>query len=528
MQPPFRLDPEHRLHPADPSALCLNPQSTVLARVWHWADTTPEQRFLMEVDGAARTYAQTRDDIRRWVTVLAAQGVRRGDHVASVVPQSIDACLIWLACAALGAIAVPVNRELRGEFLRHVLRDAAPVLVIVRPEDTAMLADVDEIASTPRIVLPRDRALDAPQADMAAIVMPDPADVAMVIYTSGTTGPAKGAMVRWAQIAAMITRIPEGALDASDVTYAPWPIFHVTGLSPLVTMAYFGGGVVFREKLSVSHFWDDVRRFRCTIATIAMAMPLLLAQPARDDDHEHPLRYVFTVGGAVNIEFKRRFGTCLIGAYGSTELSFPLVNLDVDETTMHLAGYLRGGYQARLSDDDGNEVAKGEPGELWIRPPHPAMMFAGYLNRPDATAAAVVDGWYHTGDLLRQREDGAFIFVDRRRDTIRRFGENISSTAMEYVVAGEPDVIECCVFGLASPICGQEVVLIVRTANALFDPAAFYEQLIAKLPRHMLPSYIDTVDEFPKTPTNKILKSVVAANFDKARAWRSPVAIREG
>ncbi|MET0378991.1 MAG: AMP-binding protein [Spongiibacteraceae bacterium] len=526
MQKNFNITLEHRHHPADPMALCMDPQTTVLARVCHWATHSPNRTFLQEVEGARRTYSETHDELLRWCAALSERGIQRGDCVVSLLPQSIDACLVWLACAALGAIAVPINRELRGEFLRHVLRDAGPRLIFVRPEDAALLDAVTEIDAVPRIVLARGERFAETCAFAAALSLPAPDDVAIVIYTSGTTGQAKGALVTWAQIAAMITRIPMGALSASDVTYAPWPIFHVTGLSPLVTMAYFGGAVLFREKLSVSHFWDDVRRFRCTIATIAAAMPMLLAQPPREDDREHSLRFVFTIGGAMNIDFKRRFGGCLIGAYGSTEASFPLVNLDMDETTTNIAGWLRAGYEAKLCDGDGCEVESGKPGELWLRPPHPAMMFAGYLNRPDATAAAKVDGWYRTGDLLLRQPDGAFKFVDRIRDTIRRFGENISSTAMEYVVAAEKDVIECCVFGIPSPVCGQEVVLILRTQDTAFDPASFYQQLIPMLPKHMLPSYIATVVEFPKTPTNKILKNALAANFEKTQAWQSPAAIR--
>lgn len=517
---------EMRNNPASPVALCMDRGTTLPARLSHWAKSTPDRPFLIETTGLALSYAETHAEVRRWSAALRDRGVRRGDRVASFLSPSIDASVLWLALSSLGAVVVSIDRELRGEFLRHVLTDVAPVLICLRPEDRTIADAVVEVAVVPRLEIARGEPFEPQVTPDIDFHLPEVTDIAVIIYTSGTTGPAKGALIPWGQLANMINRIPLDFLSSSDVAYAPWPVHHVTGLSPLVTMAYVGGVVVFREKLSVSHFWTDVRQFGCTVATLAVAIPMLLALLPAENDKHHTLRFIFSIGGAMNIEFRRRFGGFLIGCYGTTEIGFPIINLDLGGESSHCAGWLRDGYQARLCDPQAEDVPAGEAGELWIKPAHPAMIFAGYLNRRDATENAFENGWYRTGDLLRRLDNGAYQFVDRIRDTIRRFGENISSTAIEYVIADLEEVIECCVVGLPSALCGHEVGLVLRVSeDCEFDPAAFYARLVPILPRHMLPAYIATIAEFPKTATNKIMKTAVSKRFRELPAWRSEVAL---
>ena len=530
MKNKFKLSIEQLQHPSDPTARSLDPQTSVLARLRHWAAVDPDRTFLWDSDGARRSYGETQLDISRWSRALQQRGVTRGDRVVSLLPSSIDAALLWLACAQLGVIAVPVNRELRGEFLRHPLRDTAPLLCFVRPEDYALIVDLPEMASVPIVTIARDHLFATDCEPLHIETLPQPEDIASIIYTSGTTGAAKGALITWAQLNTTIDRIPFGALSASDVCYAPWPMFHITGLTPLVSMAYFGGAVVFREKLSVSHFWDDVYRFNCTTATVGTAAPLLLALPEKPNERENPLRYVFGSAVAhISLEFQRRFDVQLAWTYGSTEIGFPILHADMSADNADVAGWLRQGYIAKICDPEGNDLGLDKAGELWIKPPHPALIFAGYYNRPEATAAAKIDGWYRTGDnLIRRSSDLGFRFVDRIRDTIRRFGENLSSTALENTVAGDIAVTECCAFGIASDIAGQEVALVISSPEAAPDLDAFFARLTQVLPKHMLPGFILVTTEFPKTPTGKIQKNIVAANFDKSAAWRSPAAVREG
>ena len=172
--------------------------------------------------------------------------------------------------------------------------------------------------------------------------LPGPDDVSCVIYTSGTTGPSKGVVIAWAQMSAIVGRLPREWLSADDAVYSPWPMFHVTGRSPMMAMADVGGRVVLREGFSRPDFWTDIRTHGCTSTTIGAVTGLLLAAPERDDDRDHPLRFVLF--GKVGDEGRRlldRFGVDGVCFYGSTEVGFPVGQRPVAPGHEHLAGWLR-------------------------------------------------------------------------------------------------------------------------------------------------------------------------------------------
>ncbi|MGE0387462.1 MAG: AMP-binding protein [Gammaproteobacteria bacterium] len=507
----------------DPAATGLDPGFCLPRRILHWARLDPERPFMIEVGGRGTTYAGFVDGMLRWCTLLREMGIVPGERVVSFLPPSIDAYQLWLACACIGAWEVPVNPELRGEFLHHVLADAGARWCFARPSE-AGLAQAGGMPDLRTVVVDCRRPPAAPHAPARIDAYPGPGDVACVIYTSGTTGPAKGVMVHWGQLAATVGRIPRGWLSERDVAFAPWPMFHVTGRTPMFSMTDVGGRLVVREKFSLGEFWNDVRVHGVTTTTLAAIQNLIAAQAPSPADREHGLRIAFGgVAGAHNLAFQDRFGVRLVLSYGSTELGFAMVNRIHDAAAAQRTGWLRPGYAARIVDSQGRDCADGEAGELWVRPPAPELMMRGYLNRPEATAAAIVDGWYRTGDAMIRDPDGGFRFVDRMKDTIRRMGENISSTAMEAVVARDPEVGDCCVVGVPSAIAGQEVVLSVSpAAGAALDPAALYARLQPLLPRYMWPSWIAVVEDFPRTPSGKIRKVDVRAGLDLGRAWPAP------
>ena len=180
-------------------------------------------------------------------------------------------------------------------------------------------------------------------------LLAQPDDVACVIYTSGTTGPAKGVLVTWGQMSTATGRLPRSWLGGDDAYYSPWPMFHISGRTAALTMAEVGARVVCRERASLSAFWDDVRRYRCTFSVVSPIAPLLLAQPVRTDDTEHPLKWVYC-GGPRAVEFQRRFGVRALTSYGSTEMGFQVVKRWADDTTAQVVGWPRPGYQIRLVD----------------------------------------------------------------------------------------------------------------------------------------------------------------------------------
>lgn len=455
-------DPPTRHVPArddDPGALALDPAFVLPRRVVAWASADPDRAFLAEVTGRSLTYGETWDAVRRWCTWLHERGVRRGDRIVSMLPASVDAVCLWLAAGCVGALEVPVNPELRGEFLTHALTLPGASLCVVRPEFEPVVA-AGGVPGLDVAVVERGTDVTAGCAPSEPDELPGPEDPACVIYTSGTTGPAKGVVLSWAQFAATIGRIPRSRLSARDAVYCCHPMFHVTGRTPLPSMADVGGRVVLRERFSASAFLADVRTHGCTSTTAYV--PLMLATPERPDDADNPLRVVMaSCGAAPARRFTERFGPRVIENYGSTEAGFPLLVRDApSDEARRWCGRPRRGYDARVVGPEGRDVPAGEAGELWLRPPARPLMMLEYFGRPEATAAAFADGWYRTGD------------------------------AVVPAVAG----------GLA--------------------PDELWARLTGRLPRYMAPSYVLVCDDLPRTPTNKVRKVGLLDRLDLASAWR--------
>jgi crotonobetaine/carnitine-CoA ligase len=508
-------------------ALALDPAFVFPRRVEAWATAEPDRPFLAEVTGRALSYGEAWEAVRRRVTWLRRLGVGPGDRVVTTLPASVDAVLVWLALGVLGALEVAVNPELRGEHLDHVLASARARVALVRPEHVGVVSGpelrVAVVEST------RDDAAGCAPADL--FTLPGPADPAGVIFTSGTTGLPRGAVLSWAQFAATIGRIPRSWLSGDDAVYCCHPMFHVTGRTPLLSASDHGGRVVLRERFSAGAFLDDVRAHRATTTTAHI--PLLLATAERPDDADNPLRVVFGAHDPVQVaRFSARFAVRVVGAYGSTEVGFPLVSrVAPDDASRRWCGRLRRGYEAKIVDPevagphaiDDPEVPDGHAGELWIRPPARELMMLGYLDDPDATAEVIVDGWYRTGDALARHRDGEFSFVDRLRDTIRRHGENISSSAVEAAAVAEPDVAEAAVLGVPDPVAGHEVLLVVVASRPQeFEAGDLWGRLATRLPRHTLPAWIAVTSALPRTPTNKVRKAGLLDRLDLASAWTAP------
>lgn len=506
----------------DPAVIGSDPEFVLPRMIERWYRSDPDRPFLTEIEtGRTETYGSFRNLTRRWATVLTDQGVKAGDHVLSLLASSIDAHAVWMATSLIGAVEVPINPDLEGGYLVHALTHSGADVCVARPDQVSTITNSGVTGL--RLILatrPASPADTAPLADVADLPMPG--DSSCIIYTSGTSGPAKGVVITWGQMATTIGRIPRSWLSGRDVAYSPWPMFHVTGRSPMTTMADVGGQVVTRERFSLQRFWSDIDSHRCTITTAGVVAGLLLAEAPDTADRKHALRHVFLGSGAVGRRFTERFGVNGIACYGSTEVGFPIANPSMTADNADSIGWLRPGYEARVVDQSGQDVELGEIGELLIRPPSRELILSEYLNEPERTAGVVIDGWFHTGDAVRRAIDGGFTFVDRLRDTIRRFGENISSKQLELSVLADPEVIECAAIGVASEVSGQDILLfVVPETGRPLDAAQLSSRLVDVLPRHMHPTYIAVVDELPKTPNGKVRKHALSEQIDLDGVWHS-------
>ena len=348
----------------------------------------------------------------------------------------------------------------------------------------------------------------------------------MIIFTSGTTGPSKAVITSYVQ-EWTTAKVTYGYMVQSDRMLVNLPMFHVGGIAAITATVACGGSVALFEAFDTRRFWDTVRETGSTVCSglIGALTSFLMKEPSKPDDADNPLRMVTL--SPINEDttaLGKRFGFDYLSGFNMTEVSGPLISA-VNDPVMRSCGRVRVGMECRIVDDQDNEVPHGQPGELVIRSDNPWTLFSGYLGDPEATARAWRNGWFHTGDLMRRDAEGCFFFVDRKKDAIRRRGENMSSLEIEIDVTAHPSVRECAAYGIDLLGGEQEVMVAVAPIDgAEIDPRELVEWLIPRMTHFMVPRYVRVETALPKTPTNKIQKTglreegVTAATFDREAA----------
>ncbi|MCZ4519458.1 AMP-binding protein [Rhodococcus ruber] len=515
------------------------------------AREAPDKIFALEPDGETATRAQMNVKALKWAGVLRDLGVDAGDTVLMMVPTSVEAVSAWIGIGWLRAIETPINTQYRGEMLSYALEDSHAKVMITHKQYLEQIGDV--IEHCPRvetvIVLGTDGATtklsgiavhsaetllnDAVPLAETELIPPTRDDIAAIIYTSGTTGPSKGVMVPWGQLYTMAHWAPlHRDVGAEDRIYAPFPFFHTTIKSPVYAMAQAGGSVLIHEKFSSKTYWQNVRAYDCTVGLLLGGMGRVLSLiPESPGDSDTPMKLVVMVPPIVDVhDFERRFGLRAGTIFGMSEVSTPLLTLDWNITDPASCGQPRPGCEVKIIDPDGNQVDPGVIGELIVRSENSWEMNKGYWNKPEATKAAWSDGWFHTGDAFRRDEDNNYFYVDRFKDAIRRRGENISSVEVENVVSTHPGVEMVAALGVPAEHGDEDVKIVVkRLPGSDFDAQSLIDYLTPKLPRFMVPRYVEFVDEMPMTVTQKIRKvdlrkqGVTADTWDREQAETTAV-----
>lgn len=499
--------------------------------------TTPDNIALTSVEQGSITWRELRDASFRWANWMRRHGIKEGDHVVTLVPQSLEAAYVWLACATIGAVEVSINSAFRGEWLRHALTISKARVVVLSDRFLAQTLPCLEGTGVETLLI-HDSGQVLPQSDVAIITDPPsaesaaapppvtigPHNTACVLYTSGTTGASKAVLVPWRQLALALAVDPVFEHPEQQTFYLPYAPYHLSGRCALYRGALAGGHTVVRESFSTSAFWTDVRRFGCTW-TILYAAPtrFLMAQPETAADRDNPLEWVLMCPLLPEVDsFKRRFGAQVYSVYGMTEIANPL-QVAPSAATSDRAGCCGrpiDGVEARLVDANDHPVAEGDPGELVLRSRDPWSFTSGYLGAPEATARAWRNGWFHTGDIMRRADDGNFYYVDRSKDMIRRRGENIASAELEAAILKCPLVAEAAVVGVPSAL-GDEDILAAIVPKELplkcEDVIAFLADIV---PRFALPRYIRILDALPRTQaTQRVEKHVLRAAGIAGDCW---------
>ena len=501
------------------------------------ARATPDRCFVTFADGSGWTFSELRTRTRRAAAALQQLGVRQDDRVLLWMPNGADALRLWFAINYVGAVFVPINPEHRGRVLEHLIGNSgarlmlahAPLLERLEGLQPAALSDVVAIGGPARPVdglkiHPAD-SLDAHGDQPLAPPRPlMPWDLQQVIYTSGTTGPSKGVMCSY--LKAKAAEPAFDFLDANDRYLVNLPFFHVSGAAVVMEMLRRGGSVTLVGPFSTSNFWQVARATGATCCTLIGAMAqLLLNAPAGPEDRDHALRAVFILplveGSAA---FTERFGCDVYTVFSMTEVASPIVS-GKNPTQATSCGRARAGVELRIVDENDCELPCGAVGELIVRSDSPWALSHGYLNAPEATAAAWRNGWFHTGDAFRCDEAGHYFFVDRMKDSIRRRGENISSFEVEVEVSAHPCVREVAAYAVPDLAGGDQVmVAICLNAGAVLEWSELLNFLGSRMAPFMVPRYLRILAELPKTPTQKVQKvqlraeGVTADTFDRVAA----------
>ena len=500
------------------------------------AAEAPDRPYLQNVDGTGLTFGEAHDASVAWAGALQRQGVGPGDRVIVMLPPGFDAIAVWLGAAWLRAIEVPVHTAYRARMLQYTVTDARASVAIVHASFVARFVEIaGELPADLRMVvvgaeaeaelgfggaISAEHALDG--ASPANLEGPAHHDISSILYTSGTTGPSKGVMIPWAQAHATATGcIPIEALGPDDAWYSPYPLHHASGKIPVYAMALVRGRCVIREHFAGQEFWSDIERYRCTATMMIGATVGYIADQRRVlGIHESPLQHVLVSPPPHDPQaFERELSVRICSVFNMTELSAP-ISTEWQPMKDRTAGHVRPGYECRIVDEHDEELPDGTPGELIVRADEPWKLMVGYWNMPERTAEAWRNGWFHTGDICVRREDGEFFFIDRAKDAIRRRGENISSMEVEVVVVEHPEVVECAAFGVPAAEGEEEVkVAIVVSDPATFDAATLIAFLEPRMPRFMVPRYVEVLAELPRTATEKVQKVRLREAGVTATTW---------
>ncbi len=498
----------------------LAPDETLPAILSRHANNMPDRIFVEEIEGQSLTFLQFDRLVRTWARLFINRGVKEGDRVAVFMPPAINTAASWLGLSWLKALEVPINTNYLGDMLRYIIDDCGAKVLVVDERYLERIKDIaDELPSLETIIvmsartaLPQlkadvlngDQILSEtePATDMEA---PKPWNMAGILYTGGTTGPSKGVMLPWGYYMNSIRTLDY--LGEKDAFYAPFPMFHGTGKIPFLAMGAFGGRVVIREQFKTQTFWHDVNNHQCTITILLPAMAKwVLALESTEDEKKHTLKFVTMI---TDIDtFRKRFGVTVNTHFGMTEAGVPIGHNNIT-SRFNSCGVVKPGYEVRLVDDRDYEVPVGEVGELIVRHTRPWTLSQGYYGKPEKSMEAWRNGWLHTGDAMRRDEDGYYYFVDRKRDYMRRRGENISSFEVEAIVSQHPDLTGVAAIGVPSEH-GEDEVKIVATLKegSILSPTDLIHFLIPRMPRFMVPRYIEFVETLPRTPSTQNIRKV--------------------
>jgi len=517
----------------------LPPTQRTLPAMLQQAAAQHGGRPLLKVGDNAWTFDDTARAAARRAAALRMAGVARGERVALMCSNRIEFIETFVGCGWIGAVSVPVNTASMGPQIEYLLANSGARLLVIEAGFVERLAAADlSRTALQAIWVVGDAPAAAAMGGVPCRAWPTagdaiepeavlPGDALAILYTSGTTGPAKGVICPHAQVHWWgVNSARVLGVNAHDVLCTTLPLFHINALNTFVQALLAGCRVVFEPRFSASRFWATMREADATVVYLLGAMvPILLAQSAGDHERQHRVRVGLGPGvpAAAGEAFQARTGVALLEGYGSTETNFVIAThaaTAADSPRRGVMGWLQPGFDARVVDEHDVELPAGEAGELLLRADEPFAFASGYFGMPEGTVEAWRNLWFHTGDRVARDADGAFRFIDRIKDAIRRRGENISSFEVEQVLQSHPAVASVAVYPVRSDLAEDEVMaaLVLREGRGV-EPAALALYCETRLPYFAIPRYIEVMAELPRTENGKVQKYKLRERGVTAATW---------
>lgn len=493
------------------------------------AQAQPDKPFILFRDETF-TYADTELLSTQFAHGLRKWGVGRGSRVAAILDNSPQYILTLFAIAKLGALNVPINTAARGQLLAYFLADCESTHVIVQEDYIDVLLEAwGGQFKVPTIVLRagtratngathaalptwHDLMADGQSRRESTLEVDTKAwDPWLILYTSGTTGPSKGSVCPHAQSLTIgRTQCTRMEIGPADRMYTFLPLFHGNALNYSTITALWGRACIALEtRFSASRFWADVHRYKATQFNAMMIVTSVLEKlPVTPEEKDNPVRIAVMVPPPANRrELEARWGFSIISQYAMSE-AHPITVLDAGQAydKPRTSGRVASNMEVRIVDENDIEVPRGTPGEVTIRPREPWTMLLQYYGKPDATAQAFRNLWFHTGDRAFLDEEGYLFFVDRVKDAIRRRGENISAYEIEVILRGHPDIVEVAAIPVPSEMGEDEVATYIVRRNESVTEKDVVEFAIDRMAYFMVPRFVQFIDELPKTPSQKVQK----------------------
>ncbi|MEQ9241200.1 class I adenylate-forming enzyme family protein [Roseovarius indicus] len=519
-------------HGEVPPAKSAVPEDSIIALMLRGCREDPFRPLVIVEDGPRFTRKAFEDRVAAFAGYLADK-VKPHDRVVVMLDNRLEYLVAFFAILACRGTLVSISPDAKAHDAGHILRDAKPVLVIAGAAQAEVLKGVE--GPVPEVLVvgePEPDGLvpyDAAPLDLGKVAG-EREDIAAIYYTSGSTGAPKGCMLHngwWLNVVDTDLRLfPRGWQDRQLCCL---PFYYADPTIQLLTSLASRGTMIAMRRFSVSRFWDVVRTHDATeILSIASIPALLLTGERSEAERDHRIRLAIHAGlpPDIHAELLERYGFDWLNQYGQTEGGLiSRVPMEGSErfTGTGTMGVEPPGVQVKVLNEAGEEVPVGEAGEAAV---FSEDVFRGYLGRPEATAETIRDGWVHTGDLVRRDAQGLLYFVGRKKEIVRRSGENISGAEVEAVLSSHPRIVEAAVIPVPDKLRGEEVKAILSVKGGGGREALPPDEVLAwcreRLAGFKVPRYLAWQEgEFPRLPSMKIDRQALrrAHDFDDPGLW---------